>query len=433
MNGGWTHPDRAGTTRRNMKRSLPDFSGLRQVFAIRNFALYTAGNTLSLTGMWVQRLAVGWLMWELTESGAWLGAIAIAEFLPIIILTPLGGVVADRFDRLRVSMIAQGFACVQATALWLLTLTGHISPEMLVVLMSIGGITNAMNQAARVTLVVNMVPREVMSTAIAISSIIFNVARIIGPAIAGILIATTDIAWAFFVNAGSYAALIVAMAMIRMPRLEHRIPPSSSYFRDLVEGARFTFTHTGVAAIIALTAVNSLFARPLIDLLPGFAGEVFKGGPQGLAILTSAMGLGAICASIWLAQRGRLTGLTNIVFVGVMINGAAVSVFAMSTNIWTGALLLAVSGFTQACTGTGTQTLIQSSVTDRLRGRVMSVWLVIGRGGPALGAMVMGTAAEIFSFGPPLLTGALVTFFAAAYVMPRRTKVARMLERTSTD
>lgn len=416
-----------------MNRSLFDFSGLRQAFAIRNFALYTAGNTLSLTGMWVQRLAVGWLMWELTESGAWLGAIAIAEFLPIIILTPLGGVIADRFDRLRISIIAQGFACAQAIALWLLTLTGHISPELLVLLMSVGGITNAMNQAARVTLVVNMVPREVMSTAIAISSIIFNVARIIGPAIAGILIATTDIAWAFFVNAGSYAALIVAMFMIRMPRVKDSVPPSASYFRDLVEGAKFTFTHTGVAAIIALTAINSLFARPLIDLLPGFAGDVFNGGPRGLAILTSAIGVGALCASFWLAQRSRLSGLTGIVFIGVLINGAAVAIFALSTNIWTGAALLAVSGFTQACTGTGTQTLIQSSIDDRLRGRVMSVWLVIGRGGPALGALIMGTMAELVGFGPPLFTGAIITFLAAAFMMPRRAKIARALERVAAD
>lgn len=412
-----------------MKHSLFDFSGLRQAFAIRNFALYTAGNTLSLVGMWVQRLAVGWLMWELTESGAWLGAIAIAEFLPIIILTPLGGVIADRFDRQRISIIAQTFACGQAVALWLFTLTGAISPEILVALMTIGGVTNAMNQAARVTLVVNMVPREVMGTAIAISSIIFNVARIIGPAVAGVLIATTDIAWAFLLNAVSYGAMIVALAMIRIPRVKDSVPPTGSYFRDLIEGGKFTFTHQGVAAIIALTAVNSLFARPLIDLLPGFAGEVFRSGPQGLAILTSAMGVGAICASIWLAQRGRITGLTGIVFIGVLINGAAVSVFALSTNLWTGAALLAVSGFTQACTGTGTQTLIQSSVTDRLRGRVMSVWLVIGRGGPALGAMVMGTLAELVGFGPPLLTGALVTFLAAAIVLPRRRKIAGILER----
>ena len=123
-----------------------------------------------------------------------------------------------------------------------------------------------------------------------------------------------------------------------------------------------------------------------------------------MAILTSAMGVGAICASLWLAQRGRLTGLTGIVFVGVLINGAAVSLFALSTHLWTGALLLAVSGFTQACTGTGAQTLIQSAVDDRLRGRVMSVWLMIGRGGPSLGAIVMGTAAELVGFGPPLLT-----------------------------
>lgn len=416
-----------------MNRTLFDFSGLRQAFAIRNFALYTAGNTLSLIGMWVQRLAVGWLMWELTESGAWLGAIAIAEFVPIMLLTPIGGVVADRFDRLRISMIAQMFACVLALALWLLTLSGAMVPEMLVALMMLGGITNAMNQSARVTLVVNMVPREVMSTAIAISSIIFNVARIIGPAIAGLLIAYTDIAWAFLLNAVSYAAMIGAFMMIKMPRVTDSVPPSGSYFRDLVEGAKFTFSHKGVAAIIALTAVNSLFARPLIDLLPGFAGEVFRAGPQGLAILTSAMGVGAICASIWLAQRGRLTGLTGIVFIGVMINGAAVSLFALSTNLWTGALLLAVSGFTQACTGTGTQTLIQSAVTDRLRGRVMSVWLVIGRGGPALGALVMGFMAELVGFGPPLLTGALITFLTAAIVLPRRQRLASTLERVAAE
>jgi MFS family permease len=411
-----------------MKRMFFDFSALGRAFKIKNFALYTAGNTLSLIGMWVQRLAVGWLMWELTESGAWLGAIAMAEFLPIVILTPLGGVVADRFDRLRISMIAQIFACAQASALWLLTLADGITPEILVALMMIGGVTNAMNQAARVTLVVNMVPREIMSTAIAINSIIFNVARIIGPAVAGALIYFTDIAWAFLVNAVSYAALIAALYCIRMPRVQDAIPPTGTYIRDLIEGARFTFSHTGVAAIIALTAVNSLFARPLIDLLPGFTGEVFNSGPEGLAILTSSMGVGAICASIWLAQRGRLSGLTGIVCFGVMLNGAAVALFALSTSLWTGAILLAMSGFTQACTGTGTQTLLQSSVEDRLRGRVMSVWLVIGRGGPALGALVMGSLAEITGFGAPLFVGAVIVFFTAILVLPRRERLAKALE-----
>ena len=416
-----------------MKRSFFDFSALGRAFAIRNFAFYTSGNALSLMGMWVQRLAVGWLMWELTESGAWLGALAMAEFLPIIVLTPLGGVVADRFDRLRIALIAQSFACAQAVALWLLTLAGTVTPQLLVALMMVGGITMAMNQAARVTLVVNMVPRDVMSTAIAINSIIFNVARIIGPAIAGALIFYTDIAWAFLFNAVSYGALIAALMMIRMPRTRDVVPPSGSYFRDLAEGARYTYAHVGVAAIISLTAVNSFFARPLIDLLPGFAGEVFNAGPEGLALMTSAMGLGAICASFWLAQRGRLSGLTGIVFVGVLINGAAVAAFALSTSLWTGAMLLAVSGFTQACTGTGTQTLVQSSVEDRLRGRVMSVWLVIGRGGPALGALIMGSLAELVGFGTPLLVGATIVFLTAAFVMPRRQHLAASLERAPAD
>ena len=411
-----------------MKQLFFDFSALGRVFRIRNFALYTAGNTLSLIGMWVQRLAVGWLMWELTGSGAWLGAIAIAEFLPIVILTPLGGVIADRFDRLRISLIAQTFACAQAVALWLLTLSAAITPEILVALMMIGGITNAMNQAARVTLVVNMVPRELMSTAIAINSIIFNVARIVGPATAGALIYFTDIAWAFLVNAISYSALVGALLYIRMPRAKNTIPVSGSYFRDLMEGSRFTFSHSGLAAIIALTAVNSVFARPLIDLLPGFAGDVFNSGPEGLAILTSSMGVGAICASLWLAQRGRISGLTEIVCIGVMLNGAAVTLFALSTSLWTGAILLAVSGFTQACTGTGTQTLLQSAVADRLRGRVISLWLVIGRGGPAFGALIMGTLAEFVGFGLPLFVGAIITFTTAVIMLPRRKQLAKTLE-----
>ncbi|MFL2770859.1 MAG: MFS transporter [Rhodospirillaceae bacterium] len=411
-----------------MKQLFFDFSTLGRVFRIRNFALYTAGNTLSLIGMWVQRLAVGWLMWELTGSGAWLGAIAIAEFLPIVLLTPLGGVIADRFDRLRISLIAQTFACAQAVALWLLTLSAVITPEILVALMMIGGITNAMNQAARVTLVVNMVPRELMSTAIAINSIIFNVARIVGPATAGALIYFTDIAWAFLVNAISYSALVGALLYIRMPRAKNTIPLTGSYFRDLMEGSRFTFSHSGLAAIIALTAVNSVLARPLIDLLPGFAGDVFKAGPEGLAILTSSMGVGAICASLWLAQRGRISGLTEIVCIGVMLNGAAVALFALSTSLWTGAILLAVSGFTQACTGTGTQTLLQSAVADRLRGRVISLWLVIGRGGPALGALVMGTLAEFVGFGLPLFVGAIITFTTAVAMLPRRKRLAKTLE-----
>ena len=411
-----------------MKQLFFDFSALGRVFRIRNFALYTAGNTLSLIGMWVQRLAVGWLMWELTGSGAWLGAIAIAEFLPIVILTPLGGVIADRFDRLRISLIAQTFACAQAVALWLLTLSAAITPEILVALMMIGGITNAMNQAARVTLVVNMVPRDLMSTAIAINSIIFNVARIVGPATAGALIYFTDIAWAFLVNAISYSALVGALLYIRMPRAKNTIPVSGSYFRDLMEGSRFTFSHSGLAAIIALTAVNSVFARPLIDLLPGFAGDVFNSGPEGLAILTSSMGVGAICASLWLAQRGRISGLTEIVCIGVMLNGAAVTLFALSTSLWTGAILLAVSGFTQACTGTGTQTLLQSAVADRLRGRVISLWLVIGRGGPAFGALIMGTLAEFVGFGLPLFVGAIITFTTAVIMLPRRKQLAKTLE-----
>ena len=410
-----------------------NFSKVVQAFRIRNFALYTAGNSLSLIGMWIQRLAVGWLIWELTESGIWLGAIAIAEFIPILLLTPIGGVVADRFDRLRIARIAQVFACLQALSLWALTSYGLITPHILVALTTVAGITNAMNQAARVTLVVNMVPRHLMSTAIALNSIIFNVARIIGPATAGVIIFLTNVSWAFFLIALSYTGLIIVLLIIRMPKVVDSNVKNKSYIVDLKEGIKFTFTHESLAAIIIISATNSLFARPLIDLLPGFAGAVFNAGPSGLAIFTSAMGAGAILASIWLTLRGKLYGLTDIIFFGVAINGITVFIFATCDNFWAAAILLGISGFTQACTGTGTQTLIQSSVDDRLRGRVMSVWLVIGRGGPAFGALIMGMAAEIFGFNLPILVGALISLAGVIIIFPKKNQIAAVLERSNSN
>jgi len=415
-----------------MKKALSDFSSFKNAFSIRNFRLYTIGNTSSLIGMWVQRLSVGWLIWELTESGAWLGAIAMAEFFPIVLLTPLGGVIADRYNRLKISMIAQFFTCSQALTLWILTVTDMISPIGLLILMLAAGTTNALNQAARVTLVVNMVPKSIMTTAIAINSIIFNVARIIGPAIGGVIIALIGISWAFLLSTSCYIALAIIFLLLRMPSFSKQSTDDISFWKDILSGAKFIISNDGIYIIILITAVNSLLARPIVDLLPGFAGEVFASGPQGLALMTSSMGIGAIFASFWLAQRGKLEGLTKIVFYGVLVNGTTIALFSISGNLFIGAFLLAVSGFTQACTGTGTQTLIQSSVDDQLRGRVMSVWLVIGRGGPALGALIMGLMAELTGFGLPVMIGAIITILVAIKVLPKCKNYSRLLEKKQT-
>ena len=412
-----------------MQVPLFNFLSINKVFSNQNFSIYTIGNATSLIGMWVQRLSIGWLIWELTKSAAWLGAIAMAEFIPILILTPLGGIIADRYNRLSIARIAQVITVITSLILWALTYTNLVTPIVLFCIMLIAGSTNALNQASRISLVVNMVPRELMPSAIAISSVIFNLARIIGPAIGGILISITNVSWAFLFSSIAFTVLFFAFKMIRMPNSAPKLNKNQLRIKDLFEGTDFIIKNDAIFIIVLITGINSILARPIIELLPGFADTVFNTGPEGLAVLTSSMGIGAITSSIWLAQRSTLKGLSNIVFFGVLINSLAIILFSISSNLITGALLLGISGFTQACTGTGTQTLIQSFVDDRLRGRVMSVWLVIGRGGPALGALVIGIIAEYTGFSIPIMTGAIITAFFAFTSLSNKNKVSAILEK----
>ncbi len=411
-----------------MQTYIFNFSSIQEAFSVRNFFIYTVGNATSLIGMWAQRLSVGWLIWDLTESAAWLGAIAMAEFLPILFLTPFGGVIADRYNRLSIAKIAQIVVCLISLVLCILTFLNQITPFILILIMLIAGTTNALNQASRVSLVVNMVSRKLMTPAIAINSVIFNLARIVGPAIGGLLISTTSVSWAFLFSTITFIILLFALNMILMPKETNKEGNNQFQINDLYKGITFITNNNSVFIIVLITGVNSILARPIIELLPGFSDTVFNSGPQGLAILTSSMGIGAIISSIWLAQRGTLNGLSNIVFIGVLINSIAIILFSLSADLFTGAILLGISGFTQACTGTGTQTLIQSFVPDSLRGRVMSVWLVIGRGGPAFGALIIGIVAEFIGFPLPIMAGGFLTALVLIKYLSYKNSVALALE-----
>lgn len=411
-----------------MQTYIFNFSSIQEAFSVRNFFIYTVGNATSLIGMWAQRLSVGWLIWDLTESAAWLGAIAMAEFLPILFLTPFGGVIADRYNRLSIAKIAQIVVCLISLVLCILTFLNQITPFILILIMLIAGTTNALNQASRVSLVVNMVSRKLMTPAIAINSVIFNLARIVGPAIGGLLISTTSVSWAFLFSTITFIILLFALNMILMPKETNKEGNNQFQINDLYKGITFITNNNSVFIIVLITGVNSILARPIIELLPGFSDTVFNSGPQGLAILTSSMGIGAIISSIWLAQRGTLNGLSNIVFIGVLINSIAIILFSLSADLFTGAILLGISGFTQACTGTGTQTLIQSFVPDSLRGRVMSVWLVIGRGGPAFGALIIGIVAEFIGFPLPIMAGGFLTALVLIKYLSYKNSVALTLE-----
>lgn len=217
-------------------RFMPfDTSQISRVFAVRNFALYTYGNAFSQIGMWVQRVAIGWLVWDLPESGIWLGALAIAEFLPTIVVTPFGGVLSDSLDRRKVTLATQSLSAILALGLWALTVLGAVAAWQVVAMNFLWGVLSALQQSSRIALVPSLVPRDLVGRALAINSVSFNLARFVGPALSG---AGIGIGWMFFLNAMSYVPVMYAMSQLKLPELRRRV--GGDFMGEMAEGFRFT-------------------------------------------------------------------------------------------------------------------------------------------------------------------------------------------------
>ncbi len=404
-------------------------AGLRAIprtLAHRDFGTYVAGISISLIGTWMQRIGVGWLAWKLSHSGAVLGLAAFADLFPTVLIGPFGGALADRLDRLRLIKITQMLGLVQAATLFALTASGLISVPWLLTLVLLGGAAAGVEQPARLALVPSLVPRSDLATAVAINAIVFNTARFIGPALAGLAIVWVGVGTVFALNALSFIAFLVALARLRLapsarPR---RAPP---VLTAVGEGLRYTAGHAGIGPILLLHVVLSVGARPFFELLPGFADEVFGRGAPGLATLSSTVGIGAIVGGLWLAQRSDQSRLAQVVLVNSLLIALSALGFALSTWFPAAIACVAVAGFAMVATGVGTQTLIQTAVEDEMRGRVLSLFGLIFRGGPALGALVMGTASELVGLQLPLAVGALLGVGACGLLWRQRQAIARAL------
>lgn len=391
---------------------------LLKLFSHRNYAIYTLGNSISLTGLWVQRLAVGWLAWELTKSGFWLGAVAFADLFPVFLVGPFAGVIADRYDRRWIAIICQIFALLQASLLFVLVASDWINIALLFALTLMQGFVVAFNQPARLSLVHSLVPTDLMASAVAINSVTFNLARFIGPAVAGVIIAHSGVALAFAVNALSYFAMIVAFLLLKLPK-QVKSSRKKGMLADALEGMRYAFAHPVVVQIMLLMLAMAFFCRPVFELLPGFADEVFKKGAPGLAIFTSAVGLGAIGGGVWIAQRGRNEGLLRIAMASCALAGAMLGIFASIDLFWVAVGTMGIAGFTMVTCGVATQTLIQNSVAGPMRGRVLSLWGMIFRGGPAIGALMMGWFSGFFGLGWPVGVGGGLCVLAVVLMLLR--------------
>jgi predicted MFS family arabinose efflux permease len=353
--------------------------------------------------------------------------VAFADLFPTIAIGPFGGALADRFDRLRLLRIAQTLIMAQAFLLFALTATGLITVELLIGLVLAGGVVIGINQPARLALAPSLVPRSDLATAVAINSIVFNLARFVGPALAGLVIVWWGVGMVFALNALSFLAFLFALARLRLEPLLLEGQGRGSMLGAIAEGLRYTGRHPGIGPLLLLHAILAVSARPFFELLPGFASDVFGRGASGLAMLGSAVGIGAVAAGLWLAQRNEDSRLTGVALGSSFLVTLSVLTFSLSTSFAAALVCMALAGFGMVVAGVGTQTLIQTSVDETMRGRVLSLFGLIFRGGPAVGALLMGAASELVGLQAPVAAGTIIGLGASVLIWRHRGAIAANL------
>ena len=399
-----------------VKGLLRTFVALRH----RNFRLFWFGQLISLTGTWMQTIGQAWLVLELTHSAWLLGVVGALQFLPVMLFSLFGGVLADRLPKRKVLLFTQSFAMLQATILWILVATGHVQIWEVLVLASLLGLTNSIDMPTRQAFVVEMAGREDLPNAIALNSSLFNMARVIGPGLGGLIIALLGVAPLFLLNAISFIAVIIGLALIRMNELYALAKRSTSKgkaskqstLQSLREGLAYVARTPSVLLVIAVIGVISLFGINFNVVLPLFATDVLHSGAMGFGFLSAAFGLGSLFSALWLAWGNRRPSIQHLL-TGAMAFCVLEIFFALSHLYVLSLVLIAAVGFAQIVFSATANTTLQTVTPDYLRGRVMSVYMVVFAGSVPLGNLFTGGMAHLYGAPIALLIGACLSLIAA--------------------
>lgn len=356
------------------------------------FGLYLAGNGLSLVGTWMQRIACSWLVWEWTHSAFWLGILSAADLLPVFLIGPFAGVAADRWDRLRQNRLVQSASAVIAALTAALLFFGGLGLAGVVLSVAAQGVLSAAVQPARLAMIQQMVSREDLSTAVALNSVNVNLARLLGPAVAGIMILYGDIAWIFAFNAIVTTLFVWVLARLHIDR-SLQAGQTTGVWRELKDGYIFIAHAQALWLILLVMLCGGAVVRAMVELMPAIAAGAFARGASGLALLTSATALGAVTSGLSI-RSSHTSGMLLAVLWWWAVGGVAAIVLTQTQNA--GVAVLAAIAIGAAVTRglVVTQTFVQLSTPDALRGRVLSVHGVVARGSPAIGALGIGYLAD---------------------------------------
>lgn len=391
----------------------------------RNFRLFWGGQTLSLIGTWMQSVAQGWLALELSNNAFLVGLVSAAGSFPVLVLSLYGGVVADRTDKLRLVTIAQSLLLVQAATLWWFTASNRLTYGLLLALATAGGVIGAFEIPARQSLIVELVGPEDLVDAIALNSGGFNLARIVGPSVAAIVIATAGLAWAFGANTISYLAVLAALLMIRLPPWQPREQVMSP-IEGIREGVRYIRATREVNVLMRVIAVMSIFGLPYLAMMPVVARNVLRTGAAGYGILLTCVGVGALAGALALAgltryvKRGRLFTMSAYAFPVLLM------VFSLVRWLPLAAVVLVFVGFAMLLNGSLANGMLQSIVPNELRGRVMSAYVFVYVGFAPIGAFLAGAVARVANVEWAIGGGGAIVLAYVLWTFPRHPAISRV-------
>ena len=410
---------------------MPDIgTNLRFMFRAlrhRKYRLFFGGQTISLVGTWMQRVATGWLVYRLTNSALSLGIVGFAGQMPVFVFAPIAGVAADRWNRHRILLVTQTLALLQAMALAILVMASSVALWQIILLSIVLGFVNAFDMPARQSFVVEMIEnREDLGNAIALNSSMVNGARLVGPAIAGILVASVGEGVCFLVNGISYLAVIAALIAMRVP-LRQPAPPGGHVFRELKDGFAYAFRTPFIRSVILLVGLVSLVGLPYQVLMPVFAKKVLQGGPRTLGFLSAAAGAGALVGAMYLASQQSLHKAGRSIPVATGILGVGLIAFSQSRVLWFSLVCLLFVGFGVMLQVASSNTAVQATVDDSKRGRVMSLFAMAFVGASPLGSLLVGALSGKIGARSAVLVGGvcclLGSFLFAKRMRPVRERV----------
>lgn len=367
---------------------------LVRAFRYRNYRLFFSGQGISLVGTWMQQIAMSWLVYRLTNSAFLLGLIGFAGQIPTFVLTSVAGVFADRWDRRKLLILTQVLAMFQAFLLAFLTLMGHIAVWHLFILSVFLGLINALDIPVRQSFVIDLVEnRDDLGNAIALNSVMFNGARLVGPSIAGLLIGIVGEGACFFLNGVSFFAVVVALLAMNIPERK-RESETLSFIQGLRDGYRYTFGFAAIRYIILLLGLISLMGMPYLVLMPIFARDILHGGPHTLGFLMGASGVGALIGAIYLASRKTVLGLGRLMVISSGTFGIGLIVFSFSNYIQLSLCMMLLTGFGMIVHMASSNTILQTIVDEDKRGRIMSFYAMAFMGMAPFGSLLAGSLAS---------------------------------------